>query len=67
MHPVIFLDHSDTRATVLNDLIDVGSLHQPHADIRVPYRVQQVASMSRNAVVNEHCASFPYFIVVTDV
>jgi hypothetical protein len=34
MHPVIFLDHSDARTTVLSDLIDVGSLHQPHADIR---------------------------------
>lgn len=39
MHPVIFLDHSDARATVLRDLIDVGSLHQPHADIRVPEAV----------------------------
>jgi hypothetical protein len=36
MHPVIFLDHSDARATVLSDLINVGSLHQSHADIRVP-------------------------------
>jgi hypothetical protein len=36
MHPVIFLDHCDTRTTVLSDLIDIGSLDQPHADIRVP-------------------------------
>jgi hypothetical protein len=36
VHRVIFLDHPDARATVLSDLIDVGSLHQPQADIRVP-------------------------------
>jgi hypothetical protein len=36
VYPVIFLDHPDARATVLSDLIDVGSLHQPHADICVP-------------------------------
>ena len=36
MYPVIFLDHSDTRTIVLSDLIDVGSIHQPHADMRVP-------------------------------
>ena len=43
---VIFLDHADARATVLSDLIDVGSLHQPHADIRVP----QAVSRTRSAV-----------------
>jgi hypothetical protein len=32
VYPIIFLDHSDARATVLSDLIDVGSLHQPHAE-----------------------------------
>ena len=36
VHRVIFLNHPDARATVLSDLIDVGSLHQPQADIRVP-------------------------------
>jgi hypothetical protein len=35
MHRVIFLDHPDARTTVLGNLIDVGALHQPHADIRV--------------------------------
>jgi hypothetical protein len=33
MHPVIFLDHSDTRTTVLSNLINVGPLHQPNADV----------------------------------
>ncbi len=33
---VISLDDPDARAAVPSDLIDVGSLHQPHADIRVP-------------------------------
>jgi hypothetical protein len=27
VHRAIFLDHPDTRATVLSDLIDVSSLH----------------------------------------
>jgi len=34
VHRVIFLDRPDTRTAVLSDLIDVGSLHQPHADGR---------------------------------
>jgi hypothetical protein len=39
MHPVIFLNRSDTRATVLSDLIDICSLPRQHADIRVPHAV----------------------------
>jgi hypothetical protein len=36
VHRVILLDHPDARAAVLSDLTDVGALHQPQADIRVP-------------------------------
>ena len=40
---VIFFDHLDTSAAVLSDLIDVGSFHQPHADIGVAKAVGRSA------------------------
>ena len=30
---VVFLAHLDTRAAVLSDLVGVGALHQPQADV----------------------------------
>ena len=36
VHRVIFFNPPNAGATVLRDLIDVGALHQPQADIPVP-------------------------------
>ena len=38
---VEFLDHLDAGATVLGDLIDVCTLHEPEADIGVPEAVSR--------------------------
>ena len=35
MRRVEFLNHFDAGAAILGDLVDVGSLHQPHTDIGV--------------------------------
>jgi hypothetical protein len=36
---VVFLDHLDTRAAVLSDLVDVGAFHQAEADVCIPQTV----------------------------
>ncbi len=41
---VVFLDHLDTRAAVLSDLVDVGALHQPQTDVCMPHTVGRTGS-----------------------
>jgi hypothetical protein len=54
-----FLDHLHARATVLGDLVDVGPLHQPKADVgmaqtvcraHLPVTVGLQALLSKNGV-----------------
>lgn len=40
---VIFFDHFDTRAAVLGNLVNVGSLHQTKADVGVAKAVRRPA------------------------
>ncbi len=44
MRRVVFLDHLDTGAAVFSDLVDVGALHQPQVDIRMPQTVCRTRS-----------------------
>jgi hypothetical protein len=37
---VVFLDHLETGAAVLGDLVDVGALHQAQADVCMPQTVR---------------------------
>ena len=39
MRRVVFLDHLDAGAAVLGDLVDVGALHQPQANVCMPQTV----------------------------
>ena len=44
MRRVVFLDHLDTGAAVLSDLVDVGTFHQAQADVRMPQTVGRTGS-----------------------
>ena len=37
---VVLLDHLDTRAAVLGDLVDIGTFHQAQTDICMPEAVR---------------------------
>ena len=39
MRRVELFDHLDTGAAVFSDLVDVGALHQPQADVGMPQTV----------------------------
>lgn len=39
MRGVVVFDHLDRRATILCDLIDVGTFKKPHADVCMPEAV----------------------------
>src|ERR1019366_2127517 len=41
VHGVVLLDHLDTGAAVLRDLIDVGAFHKAHADIGVAQAISR--------------------------
>ena|SRR4030081_1993318 len=41
---VVFLDHLDTRAAILCDLVDVGALHQAQADVCMTDAVRRTRS-----------------------
>jgi hypothetical protein len=38
---IVLLDHFHARSTVLSDLVDVGALHEPEADVAVTQTVRR--------------------------
>ena len=39
MGSIEFFDHLDAGTTILGDLVDIGSLHQPETDVCVPQAI----------------------------